>query len=160
MKLSPRPAASGFRAFLALSLLLLALGGCGRHASRPASTLSEKDRALLDRYEDIRAALAKDDLRSVKRAGAAMNAYLKKTPDATSSLASDSESIGSAVALDRARLAFEPLSANIVKLADGVDGYYIFDTPIPAGAQWVQKTAETDNPYTGKAMHDIGTLRK
>ncbi len=115
---------------------------------------------LLDRYEDIRAALAQDDLRSVKRAGAAMNAYLKKTPDAASPLASDSESIGSAVALDRARLAFEPLSANIIKLADGVEGYYIFDTPIPDGAQWVQKTAETDNPYAGKAMHDIGTLRK
>ena len=113
---------------------------------------------MLDRYEEIRAALATDDLRATKRAGGTLSAYLKKNPDA--SLVTDAETISTAVALDRAREAFQPLSAHIVKLADGVQGYYIFDTPIPAGAAWVQKTSEPDNPYTGRAMHDIGTLRK
>lgn len=161
MKLFPRPVVHGFRLFLALGWLAFALSGCERHAaSRPASALSEKDRNLLDRYEDIRAALAKDDLRATKRAGTALNAFVKKTPDAVSSVASDAEAIGTAVALDRARQSFESLSASMVKLAEGVEGYYVFDTPIPAGAQWVQKTAQIDNPYTGKAMHDIGTLRK
>ncbi len=160
MKLLPRPVLPGFFSSLALGLLLLVLPGCGRPPTRPASALSETDRTLLDRYEDIRAALAGDDLRATKRAGTAMNTLLKKAPHADASLATETESIGNAVALDRARTAFEPLSASMVKLADGVEGYYIFDTPIPAGAQWIQKTTQLDNPYTGKAMHDIGTLRK
>lgn len=162
MKLFLRSVAPGFCLSLALGLLLLALPGCGRHAAfRPASALAEKDRAVLSLYEDIRAALAVDDLRATKRAGAAMNAFLKKTPAAAEpALATETEAIGAAVALDRARTSFETLSISMVKLADGVEGYYIFDTPIPAGAQWVQKTAQPDNPYTGKAMHDIGTLRK
>ncbi len=161
MKLFPRPFAPGFRVSLALGLLLFALPGCGRHAaSRPASELSENDRTLLDRYEDIRAALAADDLRAVKRTGTAMNAILKKEPHPVPEFVTATETIGTAPALDRARAAFEPLSAAMVKLADGVQGYYVFDTPIPAGAGWVQKTAQADNPYTGKAMHDIGTLRK
>ncbi len=161
MKLFPRLIVPAIRAFLASGLLLLALPGCGRHAvSRPASSLSENDRAALDRYEDIRAALATDDLRGVKRAGTAMNTLLNKAPKPAPEMVSATETIGSAPALDRARAAFEPLSAEMVKLADGVQGYYIFDTPIPAGAAWIQKTAQADNPYTGHAMHDIGTLRK
>ena len=161
MKLFPRPLVPGLCASLALGLLLLALPGCGRHAaSRPASALSENDRTLLDRYEDIRAALAADDLRAVKRTGIAMNAFLKKEPHPAPELVTATETIGTAPALDRARAAFEPLSAAMVNLADGVQGYYVFDTPIPAGAGWVQKTAQVDNPYTGKAMHDIGTQRK
>ena len=153
MKLSPRCWS------IALSLFLLALSGCGHHAApRPASALTDKDRTVLDRYEEIRAALSNDDLRAVKRTGTALSAYLKKNPDAA--LADDAETIGNAVALDRARQAFQTMSANVVKLADGVEGYYVFETPIPAGAAWVQKTAQADNPYTGRAMHDIGTLRK
>ena len=160
MKLFSRPVLPGFCAFLALGLVLLALPGCGRHVIRPASTLSESDRAMLDRYESIRAALATDDLRATKRAGTALNALVKKAAKPDAELVTETENIGNAIALDRARSAFEPVSASMVKLADGVEGYYIFDTPIPAGAQWVQKTAQADNPYTGKAMHDLGTLRK
>ncbi len=161
MKLFLRPVVPGICLSLALGLLLLALPGCGRHAaSRPASALSENDRALLDRYEDIRAALAADDLRGVKRAGTAMNTLLKKAPHPAGELVTATEAIGTAIALDRARASFEPLSVSMVKLADGVQGYYIFDTPIPEGAGWVQKTAQADNPYTGRAMHDLGTLRK
>ena len=161
MKIFPRSVAAGFYALAASGLLLLALPGCGRHvASRPASSLSESDRALLDRYEDIRAALATDDFRAVKRAGTAMNVVVKKAPHPAEELVTATGDIGTALALDRARTSFEPLSAAMVKLADGVQGYYIFDTPIPAGAEWVQRTAQADNPYTGKAMHDLGTLRK
>ena len=115
---------------------------------------------MLDRYEEIRAALAIDDLRATKRAGTAMNTFLKTVPKAGPALAAETDAIGNAIALDRARQSFEPLSASMVKLVDGVEGYYIFDTPIPADAQWVQRTTQPDNPYTGKAMHDIGTLRK
>ena len=147
------------RWLFALSLSGLALSGCGHHApARPASALTEKDRTVLARYEEIRAALAGDDLRAAKRAGTALSAYLKKNPDPA--LSADAEAIGSAAALDRARQSFETLSTRVVKLADGVEGYYIFDTPIPANAEWVQRTLETDNPYTGRAMHDVGTLRK
>ena len=161
MKLSLRLVLPGFRAFLLAGVLVAELSGCGRHvAHRPASALSEGDRTLLSRYEDIRAALASDDMRATKRAGASLAAYLKKTPGAAAELASEADTIAAAPALDRARQAFETMSVDMVKLAEGVDGYYVFDTPIPAGAAWVQKTAQSDNPYTGKAMHDIGTLRK
>ena len=160
MKLPLRPVVPGFCWFLALSMFGFAsLPGCTRHApARPASALSEKDRTVLDRYEDIRAALASDDIRAVRRAGTALSAFLKTNPDA--GLSTDAETISTAVALDKARQAFEPMSVNVVKLADGVQGFYVFDTPIPAGAMWVQKTADPDNPYAGRAMHDIGTLRK
>ena len=159
MKLLPRPVLGALRLLFLLSLLPLI--GCGRHAAtRPASSLSDKDRTLLDRYEEIREALAKDDLRSAKRAGAAMSKFLKDAPFPGTSFAADADGIGAAVALDRARQSFEPMSKGIAKLADGVEGYYVFDTPIPDGAEWVQRTTQTDNPYTGKAMHDIGTLKK
>lgn len=161
MKLSLRLVVPGFRVFLLAGALLAGLPGCGRHvAHRPASALSENDRTLLARYEDIRAALASDDLRAVKRSGTALTAYLKKTPNVPAEMASQADTIATAVALDRAREAFGPLSAGMAKLAEGVDGYYVFDTPIPAGAMWVQQTNQPDNPYAGKAMHDIGTLRK
>ena len=161
MKRSLRLVLPGFRVFLLVGLFLAGLSGCGRHvAHRPASALSENDRTLLARYEDIRAALASDDQRAVKRAGTALTAYLKKAPNTPADLASQADTIATAPALDRARGAFEPMSVGMVKLAEGVDGYYVFDTPIPTGAMWVQKTAQPDNPYAGKAMHDIGTLRK
>ena len=160
MKLFPRLRFPGLHAFVALGLLLLVPPGCARHATRPASVLSENDRALLDDYESIRTALAGDDLRAAKRAATAMNTLVKKAAKPDPALVTATDDIGNAVALDRARTSFEPLSASMVKLAESVEGFYVFDTPIPAGAQWVQKTAETDNPYTGKAMHDIGTLRK
>ncbi len=161
MKLSLRLVLPGFRVYVLAGMLVAGLSGCGRHvARRPASALSENDRTLLARYEDIRAALASDDLRATKRAGAALAAFLKKSPGAPAGLSSEADTVATAAALDRGRQSFQEMSVSIVKLAEGVDGYYVFDTPIPAGAMWVQKTAQSDNPYTGKAMHDIGTLRK
>ena len=147
--------------FLGLSLLL-PFAGCGRHgASRPASALSTQDHTILDRYEEIRAALAIDDLRTAKHAALVLDKDLKPTPEAPSTpLENAVQQISVAPSLDKARTAFLTLSADVIPLADGVQGYYVMESPVPDGAQWVQTSAAVDNPYVGKPMRGTGSLRK
>lgn len=140
---------------------LLALPGCGRHASRPASALSEKDRTTLTKYETIRSALVVDDLRAAKRAATDLGTFLKPTPDSPATpLDASVQAIATAPALDKARAGFQTLSASMATLVDGVEGFYIMDSPLPKNAEWVQTTPKVDNPYVGKPMRDIGSVRK
>ena len=141
-------------------MLLCALPGCGQHAaSRPA--LTDKDRTILARYEEIRAALAIDDYRAANRAAKDLLKYLKPTDDAPSTpLTSATQDLVAAVNMDKAHLAFRAMSVEVIPLADGVQGYYIMNSPLPSGAEWVQTTTKVDNPYVGKTMRDVGSLRK
>ena len=162
MKFPPLFARSGPVALLAGILLALVAGlsGCGRH-SRPASTLSEKDRTILARYETIRAALAVDELRAAKRAATDLGKFLKPTPDAPATpYDAPVQDLATAPSLDKARAAFGTLSTDVIPLVDGVQGYYVMDSPVPTGAEWVQTTEKVDNPYVGKPMRDVGSLRK
>ena len=156
-------ALAGSRSALLLGLsLLLPLAGCGRHAaSRPASALSTQDHAILDKYEEIRAALVIDDLRAAKHAALALDKDLKPTPETPSTpLEGTVQEISVAPNLDKARTAFLTLSADVIPLADGVQGYYVMESPVPNGAQWVQTSTTVDNPYVGKPMRGTGSLRK
>ena len=161
MKFFPPFARFGLALFVG-TLLLLALPGCGRHGgARPASALSEKDRTILAGYEDIRAALVIDDLRSARRAAADLVKFLKPTAkDPSTPLASAVQNLAAATDLDKARTAFSTLSNGVIPLTEGVEGYYVMESPVPAGAAWVQTTSKVDNPYVGKPMRDVGSLRK
>ena len=161
MKFAPLFVRSGSVARLVgiLLIALVALPGCGRH-TRPASTLSEKDRTILEKYETIRAALVVDDLRTAKRAAIDLGKFLKPTPDAPATpYDAPVQDLATASTLDKARTAFGTLSADVIPLVDGVQGYYVMDSPVPTGAEWVQSTEKVDNPYVGKPMRDVGSLR-
>ena len=150
MKFSPCRVRTVAPVAIAVTLLLLALSGCGRSASRPASSLSEKDRTVLTKYETIRAALVVDDLRAAKRAATDLGTFLKPTPESAGTpLDTPVQEIATAAALDKARVAFKTLSASMVTLADGVEGYYVMESPVPNEALWVQTTPKVDNPYVG-----------
>lgn len=161
MKHFPLSALPGTTLFVGV-WLLFALPGCGRHtASHPASALSEKDRTTLVKYENIRAALVIDDLRTAKRAAADLAKVLNPTDsDPSTPLSSTVQAIADARDLNAARTAFSTLSNDLIPLVDGIQGFYIMDSPVPAGAEWVQTTAKVDNPYVGKPMRDVGSPRK
>ena len=144
-----------------LCLLVMAVG-CGRANLRPASSLSPQDKTTLDQYEQIRVALAQDDLKAAKASAGAMAASLQsadpKGPGAAAlGPASD---ISTAPAIDRARMKFKQLSAKVIPLAHGVEGYYVLTCPVLSAGDWLQHSASPDNPYFGRAMHDYGDLKK
>ena len=149
------------RRLAALGIVVF-LGGCGGHAHRPASTLSDQDRAVLAAYEQLRAGLAGDDPRKAKRGAAALVAQLQKgLPDrSAANLLDEAQAVANAKALDSARELFQPLSASLVPLAAGVDGYYIMTSPPGFGGKWIQQTPDVDNPYLGQVMHSTGSLEK
>jgi hypothetical protein len=138
------------------------LAGCGGPAHRPASSLSEHERAVLAAYERIRTGLASDDPREAKLGAAALVAELKKSKAAPSSpaLLAQAQALLDARALDSMRELFKPLSASLVPLAEGVAGYYIMTSPPGLGGEWIQRTPDVDNPYMGAVMHTSGSLKK
>ena len=163
MKSSATPLPRRFVLLLAAGLcLLLAHAGCGRAKGRPASSLSERDRATLDDYEQIRAALANDDLRTAKTAASSLAALLRPADANTPAPAAyaPAEDIDSAIAIDRARQVFKTLSAKVIPLARGVEGFLRDDLCFAVRRRLVQQKPEVDNPYLGKAIHGFGELEK
>jgi hypothetical protein len=143
-------------------LCSLILTGCGGPSQRPASSLSERDRTVLASYEQIRAGLAQDDARAARSGALSLVATLKTShQDAdTKRLLAQTQALLDARALDLERQAFAPLSASLIPLVQGVEGYYVMTAPPGVGADWIQRTSEVDNPYLGKAMHSTGMLQK
>ena len=41
----------------------------------------------------------------------------------------------------------------MIPLASGVEGYYVMTSPVMSSGDWVQRSAQADNPYFGRAMH-------
>lgn len=159
----PLPRSAAFLALAGFCLMLVNAGcGFGRGNARPASSLSAGDRTTLDGYEQIRAALAADDMRAAK--AAANNLVNALTPaDAkapTPATLTAARAVYDGVALDRMRQAFKPLSKKIIPIAQGVEGFYVMTCPLPSAGDWVQRTPEPDNPYLGKSMHGYGELKK
>jgi hypothetical protein len=127
------------RILLASSLLLLA-------SSAPAA-LPPPSSAFLAQYEQIRAALAADNLPAAQAAA-------KTLPEAGAIAASPS--------LSDARKAFKTLSAQAVALARGQPGFFVAHCSMfpGGGADWVQTTWQISNPYWGKSMPRCGEFVK
>jgi Cu(I)/Ag(I) efflux system membrane fusion protein len=127
-----------FRLLLACGLLLLARIAL---AAEPA----EAD-TFLAHYEQIRAALADDNL-------AAAQAAAKTLPEA--------KTVATSASISDARKAFKALSAQAVARARGRPGFFIAHCSMfPGGADWVQTTEQLSNPYWGKSMPHCGELVK
>jgi len=100
--------------------------------------------AFLAHYEQIRAALADDNL-------SAAQAAAKALPEA--------KSVAAAASISDARKAFKTLSTQAVALARGRPGFFIAHCSMfPGGADWVQTTDRLSNPYWGKSMPHCGEL--
>lgn len=150
-------------ASLLLPLPLFLLSACGQSGgAAQKGSLTDANRAVMSQYEEIRAALAADDLRDAKKASARLADTLKPaSPTApASAMLEPAQSIADAPALDKARQAFKKLSAEAVRVTSGVNGYYAINCPMTPEGDWVQTNQTIDNPYMGKIMHDCGVLKK
>lgn len=114
-------------------------------ASLWAATLSPTDKAFLGSYENIRTALAADDLTQAKEAAA--------------SLGDPGSDIAKSHSLADARASLARLSEKAEKLASGQSGYYVVHCPM-AKKDWVQTSDKISNPYLGKDMIGCGEIKE
>jgi len=164
-------------------LLLLATASCSNtpspaKAEGPAQTQAQdaKDaghgKAVLARYEGIRAALAKDAVKSIT----ADAGKLEKSARAAASAATGDISkrwTGVADAAkhlhdmskddpDSVRKAFGELSQALIAVLSAdkalAKGLHVFECPMAQGyKKWVQAKAELENPYMGTRMLKCGS---
>ena len=113
-------------------------------ATTRGSGLTSHDKQFLAGYEQIRTALAADDLNGAKKAAASL-------PDAGTDIAKSQS-------LDQARAAFAKLSDAAVKLASGQPGYHVAHCSM-ANKDWVQTSTTIGNPYLGKDMAGCGEIK-
>jgi hypothetical protein len=110
-----------------------------------AAELSSNDRQFLAGYEQVRAALAADDLIAARKAATA--------------LSETGSAIAKSSSLEEARAAFAKLSEEAVKLAGGQPGYYVLHCGM-VNKDWVQTSKQPSNPYAGKEMAGCGEVKK
>ncbi len=128
------------RILLACGLLLLT------RSAPAAEPLDATATTFLAGYEQIRLALANDQLPAARDAAKAL-------PEA--------KAIAEAKSISDARKAFKTLSGRAVTIARGQPGYFIAHcTMFPGGADWVQTTDAVSNPYWGKSMPHCGEIVK
>lgn len=140
-------------------LLLPLLAGCGGgKAKKPASSLSASDKAAVVLYEEVRIALAEDDMRKARFAAdrllkametSGVSAGLVKVAAAT-------KAISETARIDTMRSAFKDVSAAVIKVAGEVEGYYVFDSPMIVEGRWLQTTPTPMNPFLGRALSTLG----
>ncbi len=142
--------------------LMLATSGCSRGATKPASSLNAPDRDVLAQYETIRAALANDDIRKVHVAGEKLllavdapgvSTAITKARNAAKVLAESRR-------IDVSRAAFKELSAMVIPICRGVEGYFIVSTDLVTDGEWVQTSRVIGNPYLGRSMSLYGEVQK
>ena len=110
-----------------------------------AAELSANDKQFLQNYEQVRAALAADDLAGAKKAAA--------------SLGDEGSDLAKSDTLKDARKAFGKLSEQAVKLASGQPGFHVMHCPM-VNKDWVQTSDKVANPYYGKEMLTCGEEKK
>ena len=159
---APSRAFAGRVALVCLALTILAAGGCSRGARKPADSISEADREVLLQYEAMRAALADDDIRKAHAAGERLSkainapgvsAGLTKTKNAAKIMAESYR-------IDLLRGAFKDVSAALIPLCQGVEGYYVVATDLVVDGVWVQTSPVVGNPYLGRSMALYGDIKK
>ena len=129
-----------------ITQLTFALGLLLASTALPArADLAPADKQFLAGYEQVRAALAADNLDSAKKSATAL-------PESGGALASSKT-------LAEARAAFAKLSERAVKLAKGQKGYHIVYCSM-ANKQWVQTSSVVGNPFLGKEMAGCGEMKQ
>lgn len=111
-----------------------------------ASDLSESDKQFLANYEQVRSALAKDDLAAARKSATELN--------------DEGSAIAQSDTIVKARSAFAKLSDHAIKIAADQSDYWIVRCPM-LNKEWVQRStsAAIENPYAGKEMLNCGAIR-
>jgi hypothetical protein len=151
------------RLLLALAVIAAPVAGFSAE-DKMDSLLMEPIKSVLDNYLAIQKELTKDSVKGVdKHATAIAKAVkgddMKMLP---AEVAQQAETLAAAKDIKKAREAFKPLSASLVKyLADNNAGkgrYHEAYCPM-AKASWLQTEKEVRNPYYGKSMLDCGEIK-
>jgi hypothetical protein len=118
-----------------------------------ANAADDANKTLLAGYENVRAALAADDLGAAKKAG---NELKKKALEVKNeTLAKQVNELFTSDSLEKARNHFKTISETAIKLADGKSEYILMTCPM-ANADWIQTNKKIENPYMGKKMLSCG----
>jgi hypothetical protein len=126
--------------------------------------LMEPVKSVLDNYLAIQKELTKDSIKNVDEHATAIAKAVKgdDMKMLSSDVAQQAETLAAAKDIKKAREAFKPLSASLVKyLADNKAGkgtYHEAYCPM-AKANWLQTENQVRNPYYGKSMLDCGELK-
>jgi len=143
---------------LLLPLFVLACGWLGTPELDPALTT----------YEEIRGALAQDDIDTARARSAELAGLLAQgtsqlgSPDDRAAVASAASKLAEATDLDQARLAFgevsEPLIVAIAGVPELQRSVHRYSCPMAKGyGHWIQPEAGVSNPYMGTSMPTCGT---
>ena len=128
--------------------------------SAPASAkeASKEAAACLKAYHQVHDALAKDDLAGAKKS--ASDLAEKATAAKCVSTPTHAAELAKSDSLEKAREHFKAISEECIKMAEGMDGQYVFTCPM-AKAEWLQTDSkQVSNPYMGKKMPTCGELKK
>jgi hypothetical protein len=139
--------------------IIVAVVAAGLITAPASATEASKELApCLKAYHQVHDALAKDDLAAAKKA--ATELAEKATPAKCVSTAKHAGELAQSTSLESAREHFKPISEECIKMAEGVDGQYVFTCPM-AKAEWLQTDSkQVSNPYMGKKMPTCGSLKK
>jgi hypothetical protein len=150
-------------AFAAVALLVAPLAAFSAD-DKKMDPLMEPVKSVLDNYLAIQKELTKDSIKGVDEHATAIAKAVKGDdmkmlpPD----VARQAEALAAAKDIKKAREAFKPLSASLVKyLSDNKAGkgtYHEAYCPM-AKANWLQTENQVRNPYYGKSMLDCGELK-
>jgi len=152
----------------------LALGACGK--ADPAETtgsdgpgdptapavadhLTPDKRAIVDGYDALRDALARDSLGDTKTTAQTLLAALEEQE--LPAFARTARVMEGAQDLETARLIFGEISKAyitwLVEHPDAAEGLHVFRCPMAKGYEkWVEKQAKMANPYMGQRMLQCG----
>jgi membrane fusion protein, copper/silver efflux system len=132
----------------------------------------EPTRAGLEAYEEVRVALAKDDLGAVAAPASRMAAAMEMASSQARELSAELQSVisearqgaramAAAASLEAARGAFGEVSRMLMLLVNCdprlAEGWHAFSCPMVDGFQkWIQPSGELSNPYMGPDMLACG----
>jgi Cu(I)/Ag(I) efflux system membrane fusion protein len=151
------------RLLLALAIIAPPVAGFAAEA-KTDNALMEPVKTVLDHYLAIQKELSKDSMKGVNEHAAAIAKAVKgdDMKMLPAEVAQQAETLAAAKDIKKAREAFKPLSASLIKyLADHKAGkgvYHEAYCPM-AKANWLQTEKEVRNPYYGKSMLDCGELK-
>ena len=146
---------------LAIAAALLAIG-CSRTPRKPAIAISAEDRAVLNQYESVRVALADDDSRRTRLAAEKL-AKAIEAPGVSPTVAKTkaaAKTLADSFRIDVSRAAFKEISAALIPICDGAEGFFVFSTSLVTDGNWIQTTGEVGNPYLGRAMATYGEIKR
>lgn len=147
---------------LVATAVLCTLAACGGgKVKKPASAVSAADKNVIAQYEEVREALAADDMRKTRAAGdrllKAISAPGVSAPLAKTNAAA--KAISESGRIDTMRGAYKDVCKAVIEIAGDVEGYYVFESPMIVDGRWLQSNPKPNNPFLGRALSTLGDPR-